>query len=447
MPVAPPLDALRAEYDTMLACVRCGLCLSVCPTYQVTLREEESPRGRIATARAFAEGRLALTPDLVQHQQSCLLCEACTAICPAGVRMERIGVPLRAVLRTGAPPPPARRASLWLAHRLLADMRLFRLVAGALRLYQRSGAQRLARGAGLLRRLGLERLEGLLPRIDHPFLVPRGQVWRPPIDPPRARVQLFAGCIMSTVYAEVDRATARVLAAHGCEVRVVPGQGCCGALSAHDGDLGGTLALARRNVAAFQASGDDWIVANAAGCGALLKEYGHLLAADPAYAERARRFSARVCDPSEILDGLEPLVPWRETRRRATYQDPCHLAHAQQVTQQPRRLLRRVPGLELAELADAATCCGSAGIYNVLQPAMADELQERKVRAILATGAEIVVSANPGCVLQVDAGLRRAGSQARVVHLMQVLDEALDGSAALPGLSAPGVAEREEVRT
>ncbi len=421
------LDVLRRDYDNMLACIRCGLCLSVCPTYQITLREEESPRGRIAMARALAEGHLTLTPDLVEHHRTCLLCEACTAICPSGVRMEQLGMPLRAVVEAASPPPVPRRLALGLANRLFGDMRQFRRLGVLLWLYQRSGIQWLARHLGLLRLLGLDGMEGLLPRVDTPFLVPTGQVLRPPVGEPVRRVQLFAGCIMSTAYAEVDRATARVLAAHGCEVVATAGQGCCGALSAHDGDLEGARAMARRNVEAFEPSGDDWVAVNAAGCGAILKEYGHLLAGDPDFAERARAFSARVRDVSEVLDPLEPVVPIRPLARRVTYQDPCHLAHAQRVVQQPRRLLRRIPGLELVELADASTCCGSAGIYNVLEPAMAEALRDRKVKNILATGADVVVSANPGCMIQIQAGLRAERARVHVAHLIELLDESLDG--------------------
>lgn len=427
----PARNLLLAEYDNLSACVRCGLCLPACPTYAVTHLEEESPRGRIAMARAVAEGHLALTADLVQHQHSCLLCEACTNVCPAGVHMEPIGLGLRAVIAAETRSPLSWRGR-WAragALRLFRDMRLFRLFAASLRLYQRTGVQRLARGLGVLRWLGLERAEGLLPTIDRQILVPSGQVWRPPVGEPRQRVLLFAGCIMSTAYAEVDRATARVLAAHGCEVVLVPGQGCCGALNAHAADRAGARALARQTIAAFEHDATSVLAVNAAGCGAMLKGYGHLLADDPAFAARAEVFARRVRDVSEILALLEPVVPLRAMPRRIAYQDACHLAQAQRITREPRRLLARIPGVEVVEIPDASLCCGSAGIYNILQPEMADTLQARKVAALLSVEPDVIVSANPGCILQIADGLRRGGRAVPVRHLMEVLDEALPESA------------------
>lgn len=437
------MDLLRTEYHNMASCVRCGLCLSVCPTYQMTVREEESPRGRIAMARALVEGHLAVTADLVEHELSCLLCEACTAVCPAGVRMEQMSVPLRAVLAASAPSSLHLSGPIWqwLAFQVFRDMRLFRGSSSLLRLYQRSGLQFLARASGVLRFLGLDRAERFLPPLDNRFLVADGQVWHPPKGEVRDRVYLFVGCIMSTAFAGTSRATAQVLAAHGYEVVAVRGQGCCGALNAHGGDLDGAVAMARRNVDAFEpeavfagltaarSSSDQgpWVVVNAAGCGAILKEYQHLLAQDRAYGKRAARFSARVRDVIEVLDDVEPVAPLRPLKVRAVYQDPCHLAHAQRITQQPRRLLRRVPGLELVEMAEPTMCCGSAGIYNLTHPAMADRLLERKVKNILATGAQMVVSANPGCMIQIQEGLRRAGSPIQVRHLVDVLHEAVGG--------------------
>lgn len=422
-PLSGP-ELLRPEYGNMLNCIRCGLCLSVCPTYQLTLAEEESPRGRIAMARAVTEGYLDLTPDFVEHEESCLLCEACTAICPAGVRMEELGVPLRAVLAERAPRSLPERVLRWLVFRqVFTDLGRFRLLAGLLRLYQRTGLQALARRSGLLRLLGLAQTEAYLPRIGGEFLVPAGQTWEP-AGPARRTVALFAGCIMSTAFADTDRATARVLAANGCRVEATPGQGCCGALHAHSGERELARALARRNVAAFEAGQHDAIVVNAAGCGAMLKEYSHLLADDPEWAERARAFSARVRDFTELLAEIGPTPPARSVPLTVTYQDPCHLAHAQRVRQQPRQLLKLVPGLKLVEMNESDLCCGSAGIYNVTHPAMADQLQARKLENAAATGAPVVVTANPGCQIQLQAGAAARGLKLDVRHIADLLDEA-----------------------
>ncbi|HEY8491559.1 MAG TPA: (Fe-S)-binding protein, partial [Dehalococcoidia bacterium] len=382
-------------------------------------------RGRIAMARALAEGHLGLTPDLLRHEDSCLACEACTAVCPAGVWMEPIQSALRAAVE------PVRRRSLpgrlvraAVYGGLFARPALLRAVSRLGWLYQRSGAQRLARAAGLLRLLGLAEADRLMPRFSSRFLVPKGQRWRPD-GGVRRRVALLTGCIMSTAFAEVHGATVRVLTAAGCEVTAPREQVCCGALQLHAGWREAARRQARRNIDAFERDGADAVVANAAGCGAAMKGYPHLLADDPAYAERARRFAARVRDLTELLDELGPPLPLGPVAATVTYQDACHLAHAQGVLREPRRLLASVPGLRLVELPESATCCGSAGVYNVTQPAMAARLGRRKARRILETGAEAVVSTNPGCILQMRAHLEAAGANVRVLHVAQVLDEAV----------------------
>lgn len=452
---------LEAEYENMLRCVRCGLCLSVCPTYQETFDEEESPRGRIAMARALTEGHIDVTPDLLRHLDSCLLCDACSAICPTGVRMEALGVSLRAVLEERRPRSWRERLVRHLAlRRLFPHMGLFRTFVRALWLYQRCGLQSAVRASGILRPLGLAEMEALLPPVDGRFLVARGQVWEPhhPAPSPHAadrsqlpslqagrgrgegnrQAALFAGCVMSTALAGIDRATVRVLQANGYTVHLPAGQGCCGALNAHLGDREGAHLLARRTIDAFEQVPDLPVIVNSAGCGAMLKHYPHLLAGDPAYAQRAHRFAARVQDISEFLYGLlragrlnTALGPVEMT---ATYQAPCHLAHAQRLHAEPLALLRQVPALTLRPLAEADLCCGSAGVYNLTQPDMAARLLERKLDHIEATGAEVVISANPGCIMQIAAGLRRrAAAQGRppvrVLHLVEVLDQAYRSAA------------------
>jgi glycolate oxidase iron-sulfur subunit len=406
----------------MLACIRCGLCLTSCPTYVLSLHESESPRGRVGMARALAEGHLEVTPDLVEHELNCLVCDACTAVCPAGVHMDPLQVGLRAALE-----PDLRRGRATRLLRavvfgwLFVDMRRFRRFARLMWLYQRSGARWAARSLGLLRVLGLEAAERLLPDLPNRFLTPADEVYRSTRTTPAQPVAFFAGCVMSTALAEVDRATIRVLQQAGCEVRNPAAQGCCGALNAHGGDLPRALQLARKNIAAFeQAAGP--IVVNSAGCGAMLKDYGHHLRSDPAWSERAAAFSGRVKDLSEVL-AAHTLPPPKAMAARVVYQDACHLLHAQRVSRQPRDLLRQIPGLQLVEIGEAGLCCGSAGIYNVTNPVQSRQLQQRKLDRALEADPDVIVTANPGCLLQLQSGLAERRSHVRVKHLAEILDE------------------------
>jgi glycolate oxidase iron-sulfur subunit len=420
--------------DILRRCVRCGLCLPSCPTYLETRRETSSPRGRIRLVAAVADGTLGVTsPGFVEQMYQCLDCRACEAVCPSGVEYGQLVETARTQIER------SRTRPLWqrlgrdaIFSGIFGDMRRFRAANALLRLYQRSGAQRLARASGALTRLRLDGPEGLVPALPASFVKPMGQTYAPVASMPRrGRVALFAGCIMSTAFAATDRATLRVLAQNGFEVTAPPDQECCGALTVHAGEMDAARALARRNIAAFEGSGTDLIVVNAAGCGAALKEYGRLFAEEPAWAERATTFAARVRDVTELLGDLEAEgslnTHFSPLPLRVTYQEPCHLAQAQRISRQPRDLLRAIPGLELVEMDEAALCCGSAGIYNVTRPAMANALGERKIRAILATGAETVVTANPGCHLHLRASLQRAGVPLPVVHIVDVLDAAYRG--------------------
>jgi glycolate oxidase iron-sulfur subunit len=416
---------LSAEYSNLLACVRCGLCLTSCPTYLLTLNEAESPRGRVGMMRALADGELELTPDLVEHELTCLVCDACSAVCPAGVHMDPLQVALRSVIDTGVRRPRAARFMRGVVFgRLFANMTLFRLVARLLWLYQRSGLQWLTRRLGVLRLLRLAETERLLPPIATRFVVPSGQAY-PAATQPAQRVQLFAGCVMSTALAAVDRATIRVLQRAGCDVELPSGQGCCGALNAHSGDLDGARNLARRTISAFESDQAEPIVVNSAGCGAMLKDYAHHFRDDPTWAARARAFAARIQDVSEFL--ATRTVPVRNSLdATVVYQDACHLAHAQRISAQPRVLLRQIPGLKLEEMAEPGLCCGSAGVYNVTNPAESTRLRDRKVGNILATGAEIVATANPGCLFQLRSGLVRnsGGKPVEVMHIVELIDAA-----------------------
>jgi glycolate oxidase iron-sulfur subunit len=419
------------------ACVRCGLCLPHCPTYLETLRETSSPRGRIHLIQAVSEKRLALTsPGFVGQMYQCLDCRACEDVCPSGVQYGQLVEAARAQIERARPRPlPQRLLRQVVFGAVFADMRAFRMVNRLLWLYQRSGAQWLARWSGMLKLLRLHKAEALLPPLPRRFLTPRNQIvsprWARDGQSPK-QVALFTGCVMSTAFAETDRATTRVLAANGCEVHLPAGQGCCGALTIHAGELDRARAVARRTIAAFErleaATPLDAIIVNAAGCGATLKDYGHLLREDQEFAGRARAFSAKVKDIIEFLGDLEQRGEFNKRLHpltlTITYQEACHLAHAQRITVQPRRLLRAIPGVQLVEMDESALCCGSAGIYNITQPEMSQRLLARKMRHALATEAEVIVSTNPGCILQLQVGIRAAGAQVRVAHLVDLLDEA-----------------------
>jgi glycolate oxidase iron-sulfur subunit len=412
---------LATEYDNMLACIRCGLCLTSCPTYVLSLHESEGPRGRVGMARALAEGHLEVTADLLEHESNCLVCDACSAVCPAGVHMDPLQVVLRAALE------PHHKRPWWqgilrnvVFGSLFTDLGRFRVLVRLLWLYQRSGAQWLARHLGILRLLGLSSTERLLPEIADTFVVPHDEVYPSHKSESVQNVAFFAGCVMSTALADIDRATLRVLQRAGCSVTNPARQGCCGALNAHGGDLERALGLAQINIAAFEAT-EGAIVVNSAGCGAMLKDYAHHLANDPAWAERARAFSARVRDVSQVVGGL-PMR--RQVARRVVYQDACHLIHAQRISRPPRDLLREIPGLELVEIAEAGLCCGSAGIYNVTNPRESRQLQQRKLDNALLVAPEVIVTGNPGCLLQLRAGLQERGSHVQVKHLAEILDEA-----------------------
>lgn len=411
-------------------CVRCGLCLPTCPTYVETLVETSGPRGRIALIKAVAEQRLDLTdPGFVHQMSECLDCRACEAVCPSGVAYGRILEPARTqVVRALGPSRSwyARLGRAALVGLLFQRLGLMRAAARLLKFYQRSGLRALVLRSGIVRALGLQDVEALAPRISDRFFTPRDQRFAPP-GAKRATAFLHAGCIMHVAFAEWNEATVRVLNAAGAEVLVPRDQGCCGAITIHAGEMPRGRELAKRNIAAFERSGADVYVINAAGCGSALKEYGELLHDEPEWRARAQAFSAKVRDVLEYVDelGLPPdaLGPVPGV---VTYQDACHLVHAQRISAPPRRLLRAIPGLELREMEESSLCCGSAGIYNVQQPAMAQRLQRRKVERILEVAPEIVATANPGCALQMRNGLDRAGHEAVAVrHVIELLDQSL----------------------
>lgn len=401
-------------------CIRCGFCLPTCPTYLETLTETSGPRGRISLIKGVAEERIdLLSAGFVEQMQQCLDCRACEAVCPSGVRYGQLVETARTQIQKAREPkmtPGARRVRALLLGTLFRRMDVMRGLASLVRFAQRTHLMALA-GA-----FGLGEAAKLAPRIDDHFFVPRDQ--RYPAQRPAGVAFLHAGCVAQVAFAGVHEASVRLLVRAGLSVVVPSDQGCCGAIAVHAGDMPLGRDLAKRNIAAFERSGADVYVVNAAGCGSALKEYGEFFAHDSEWAERARKFSQRVRDITEVLDAMDLASPVRGIDADVTYQEPCHLAHAQRVTAAPRRLLGKIPGLRLLEMAESSVCCGSAGIYNLTQPAMAARLQLRKVENVTRTGATIVATANPGCALQLSAGLRAAGSNVRVAHIVELLDEA-----------------------
>jgi len=409
-------SARVADPDRLRECVHCGLCLSACPTYLELGTEMDSPRGRIYLIKQLAEGALALDREVVRHLDLCLGCRACEPACPSGVQYGSIIEEARAHVERFAPRTWQERLRRAAILGIFPHPRRLRLLMGL---------------AQLARRLGLWPVVTRL--VGAAALVPAAHRRTPRLarlhaaqGHERARVGLLTGCVADVLCSEVNAAAVRALMRAGVTV-VVPGaQGCCGALHLHSGDPDGARRLARRTVAAFPHDLDA-VVVTAAGCGAAMKEYGALLAGDPA-AERAAAFAARIRDVMEVIAQFAPPQPPAHRRpQRVTYHDACHLAHAQGVHATPRRLLAAIPGLELIELGESDVCCGSAGSYNLTEPEMAGRLRERKIDHIAASGAECVAVANPGCALQIRAGLAARGLDVRVAHPVELLDEAYGG--------------------
>ena len=425
-----PLALHGQSVEGVNRCVHCGLCLAYCPTFSLLGTEMDSPRGRIFLIRSLAEGRIALTDNTVKHLDLCLGCRACETVCPSGVPYGELIEAARAEIERQRPGGTLRRLFRRLNFAvLLPRPGMLALAAACLRFYQRSGLRGLARASGLLRLLPgpLAAWEPLLPEL--PSGRDRAPLLEitPAVGVRRTRVGLLTGCIQQVAFGPQNRATARVLARNGAEVVAPRGQACCGALHAHSGEHELAMDLARRTIEVFETAGVDHVIANTSGCGAHMKAYGTLLAGDPQFRDRAGRFAARVRDISEFL-ATEPLRgPLRPVQRVVTYHDPCHVVHGQKIRNQPRALLRQVPGLTLVDLPEADWCCGSAGTYNLVQPEMAQRLQQRKVAHIRETGADAVVTANPGCIIQISQGLAAAGAEVEVLHIVEVLDQAYGG--------------------
>jgi glycolate oxidase iron-sulfur subunit len=407
-------------------CVHCGFCLPVCPTYVLWGQEMDSPRGRIYLMKMASDGVTEMNPKWVSHIDSCLGCMACTTACPSGVDYGKLIEATRAQIERNVPRSPAEKLHRRIVFELFTRPDRLRKLRLPLLAYQKSGLQPILRASRLLKLFPkkLQAMESLMPRLVRSE---SDAEVTPAFGTKRRRVGLLLGCVQREFFPQVNAATARVLAAEGCEVIAPPAQPCCGALLVHAGEEAAAIQLAKNTIDAFENANVDAIVTNAAGCGSNVKEYGHLLRDEPDYAERAKIFAAKCKDISEVLASLEPRTERHPLRLRVAYHDACHLQHAQGVRAQPRALLSKIPGLELAEIPESAICCGSAGIYNLVQPEAAKELGDRKAQLINSAKPDVVATGNPGCILQIQSSLARQNQKTPVVHFIQLLDASLRG--------------------
>jgi glycolate oxidase iron-sulfur subunit len=419
----------KPEYSVYSHCVHCGLCLNHCPTYRLWGQEADSPRGRIRQIELVDQGKLELGDSFVEHIDRCLDCRACETACPSGVEYGRLIETARSQIEQHYKRPLASRlARDFVYRRLLPYPSRIATAARFLKFYQRSGLAALARATGILRLLGLQDRERLLPRIDSEFFFTELGKTFPAHGARRARVALFAGCVAQVTFSELNRATIRVLQANGCEVVVPEGQVCCGALPNHAGVRDVARDLARKNFGAFPVDEFDAIVTNAAGCGSTLKEFTHLFTPeDPAYAQAAK-FTKKMRDVTEFLAELGLTAPLRPVPLRVTYQDSCHLTHGQKIREAPRKLIRAVPGVELVEMPLADQCCGSAGVYNVTETEASLELLSRKMDCVKQTQSRAIVTANPGCILQLRAGVSIHATDQEVLHVVELLDRSISAT-------------------
>jgi glycolate oxidase iron-sulfur subunit len=424
MAVSEPVDFDKPQPSDLDRCVHCGLCLNACPTYRELRVEMDSPRGRIYQMAQVSSGAAPISPSYIEHIELCLACRGCETACPSGVQYGRLVEAARAQIEHEIQRPWHVRLLRWFVFEKLLPSKLNLGVIGTLLyFYQATGLKKIVRVLGFLP-ARLREMESLAPEIESPFFFGYYGRVLPPEGTQRYRVAFLGGCIANISFARLNEATVRVLQKNGCEVSIPRTQTCCGALHVHAGIRGKARELARQNIDALLEGEYDAILTNAGGCGSTLKEYGDLLEHDPAYAEKARRFSALVKDVNEFLASIELNGDMKPLPITITYQDSCHLAHGQKIRSAPRKLLHSIPGLQLREMPLSDLCCGSAGIYNVVHTGMSMALLRKKMDSVNGTGAQVVVTANPGCMLQLAAGVRKFGQGQRVAHVVQILDEA-----------------------
>ncbi|MBD2141124.1 (Fe-S)-binding protein [Anabaena sp. FACHB-1250] len=415
------------------SCVHCGFCLSTCPSYRVLGKEMDSPRGRIYLMDAINEGEIALNTATVEHFDSCLGCLACVSTCPSGVQYDKLISATRHQVERNYHRSLPDKLIRQLIFSLFPNPDLLRILLFPLLVYQKLGISKLLQATGLIKAISprLAAMESILPEItlksfqnSLPDIIPaQGEK--------RYRVGVILGCVQRLFFSPVNEATVRVLTANGCEVVIPKSQGCCAALPEHQGQTEQAKTLARQMINSFADTNVDFVIINAAGCGHTLKEYGHILADDPEYAEKAKIFAAKVKDSQEFLANIgltAKLSPLTEKNLTLVYQDACHLLHGQKISVQPRQLLKQIPGVTLKEPIDAALCCGSAGVYNMLQPEVGEELGKQKAQNLLNTGADLIASPNPGCSLQISKYLPDLpGKTISIMHPMELLDYAIRG--------------------
>ncbi len=411
------------DHEKFFDCVHCGLCLASCPTYVELGTEMDSPRGRIVMMRALQEGHAQLDAEIVGHLDLCLGCRACETACPSGVRYGELIEGVRPFIEQHYRRPLLERVKRWMMNKTFPNPLGARLFALSLKVGAALGLARFAHSEAMP--VKLRYWLGLLPERGTVSSAPLLERY-PAIGEKRHTVAVLSGCVMSTVFGATNQSTVKVLRHNGCEVLVPKAQSCCGALLLHNGDKLNALSLARHNIDVFGKLELDALIINAAGCGAMMKEYGELFKDDPAYRDKAERLTEKMKDVAEFVGSIPLTPPTREVRAKVTYHDACHLAHGQGVREQPRALLRAIPGLTFANLPESDWCCGSAGTYNLTQPEMAARLLERKVGNIQATEADVVVTGNPGCLMQIRAGLQQHGLPIQAVHTIDLLAQAYE---------------------
>ena len=426
-------DEQNPPYPKLIdTCVHCGFCLSTCPSYRVIGKEMDSPRGRIYLMDAINEGKIPLNEATVEHFDSCLGCLACVTTCPSGVQYDKLLVATRPQIERNYPRSLPDKLIRQIIFSLFPYPNRLRFLLAPLLVYQKLGFQKIVRSTNLLKKVSprLAAMESILPKVTLKAFQDNLPTIIPAQGEKRYRVGMILGCVQRLFFSPVNEATVRVLTANGCEVVIPKSQGCCAALPEHQGQTQQAQSLARQMIDSFADTEVDAVIINAAGCGHTLKEYGHILQDDPEYQEKAQEFASKVKDVQEFLAtvGLTAkLLPITEKTLTLVYQDACHLLHGQKISVQPRQLLKQIPQVKLVEPIDAALCCGSAGVYNMLQPEIAEELGNQKVQNLLNTGADLTASANPGCTLQINKHLEMQGKIIDVIHPIELLDYAIRG--------------------
>jgi len=417
----------RPSLDVIKDCVHCGFCLTACPTYLQTGSELDSPRGRIYLMKSAVEGKIPMGEALVKHLDLCLGCLGCETACPSGVRYGSLIEAARSQIERRYERPFSEKLFRSLLFSIFPYPKRIKLLLPFLFLNQVTGLSRVLQHIGVLPNR-LAHADRMVPKVRLSSLFSSLPALIPAKGKKRFRVGMLRGCVQSVLFPQTNAATVRVLVENGCEVVIPENQGCCGALSLHSGRLSETRGFARSNIEVFENSDVDAIVVNAAGCGSAMKEYGELLKNDARYAERGERLSKKTRDVMEFLADIGLQGELKELKLRVTYQDACHIAHAQRIRAHPRRVIKEIPGIELIELPESDLCCGSAGIYNLVQPDMSESLLERKILNLMETGADVLVAGNPGCLLQIQKGIKEHGLNIKTAHPIELLDWAYRGS-------------------